>query len=150
MIRPFVEMPIAASIGVIVGLLVAFFAPQLVGGALATYDANFPVLTMHGKVTNVEASAVTLHIQGEKHRGEECKLVSVYGYTVNGIGVKRDAIAERIDQPQTQKLRDQGLYDIGLWRVYPVDSDAVSVQVWTHHDCVGRPVLSKISDVTLR
>ena len=149
-IRPFVEMPIAATIGLIGGLLLAFFAPQLVGGALSVYDANFPVLTMSGKITKVEPSSVTLHIVGTKHRGEECKLVNVYGYTISGIGIKKDAIAERIDVPMTGRVRDHGTYDIGLWRVYPVDTDAVSVQVWTHHDCVGRPILSKISDVNLR
>ena len=150
MIRPFIEMPVAATVGVIAGLLMAFFAPQLVGGALGIYDANFPVLTMSGTITKVEPSAVTVHIQGTKHRGEECKLVNVYGYTVNAIGVRKDAIAERVDTPSTGRVRDKGTYDIGLWRVYPVDADAVSVQVWTHHDCVGRPILSKISDVTLR
>lgn len=150
MIHNLTKTPMAAIVGVILGLGLAIMAPQISTSLLSAYDNHFPVLTMTGSIVKVEASAITLKISGTKHRGEECRLVSVYGYTLSADGIKHDAIAERVDTPAMGRIRDKGTYDIGLWRVYPVVSNAVSLEVWTHHTCVNRPVLSKISDVKLK
>ena len=144
------SMPYAVTIGIIVGLLMSLFGPQLIGSTIRAYDEAFPVLKMHGKMVASDSQSVTLHITGEKIRGEECVLVSVYAYTIRADGKKHDALAERIDTPATGRLRDIGDYDIGRWRIFPVFDDALSVEVWTNHSCVGRSVLSKIADVSLR
>jgi len=144
------EMPIAAALGLIIGLGAAAVGPHVVGGSLALYDEMFPVMSMTGHVVAADSESVTIHITGRKNRGEECRLVSVYGYTFNGSDPPLDAVAERIDKPAEGRIREKGFYDIGRWRVYPVGLNATRVEVWTHHECVGRPILSKIAEVDVK
>lgn len=143
-------MPFAILAGVIIGVSVVYVTPQLLGMATAAYDSVFPVLTMRGELVSRDADYVDVHIRGTKHRGEECRLVSVYAYTVRADGLRADAFANRMDQPQAGRLRGVGEWDIGIWRVRPVDSLASRAEVWTHHNCVGRDVLTRIADVGVR
>src|SRR5574343_541465 len=98
-------MPFAILAGVILGVGAVYITPQLLGVATAAYDSVFPVLTMRGELVARDADYVDVHIRGTKHRGEECRLVSVYAYTVRADGLRADAFANRMDQPQAGRLR---------------------------------------------
>jgi hypothetical protein len=104
---------------------------------------------MSGEVVSREGDAIVLHIKGKKLRGEECRLLSVYGYAIDAKGRLSDATANRIDTEQTNRTREEGDYDIGHWRVRPINPDSVAVKVVTQHDCVGRVILSTIAEAKL-
>ena len=149
MVRNLWKMPWSTLFGMIIGGSAVLMTPAVIGPLRDAYDIAFPVLRMQGKLVAREPDAVVIHITGEKVRGDECRLRSVYGYTIMPNGLHADAIATRIDMPQTSRDRDRGYYDIGMWRVVPVNPGALRVLVVTQHDCVGRIVLSTIADVTL-
>jgi len=144
-------MPFAALIGVLLGLIGGFAGPQIMGGLTNMYDEMFPVLTMKGTLIDAQHGEVTVHIVGYKNRGEECRLVSVFGYTYTGdkMTPRKDAIAERVDMPMLKRPRSEGFYDIGFWKVWPVGEDVKTVEVWTHHECYGRPIQTKVADITI-
>jgi hypothetical protein len=143
------RMPWSTLAGIVIGVFVVLVTPTWVGPLRDAYDSSFPVLRMSGTVVARDDDSVTLHIRGEKLRGEECRLLSVYGYAVGPSGRLSDATATRVDQQPTARVRDAGDYDIGHWRVRPVTSDAVAVKVVAQHDCVGRVVLSTIAEANL-
>jgi len=151
MIKQVFTMPVAAAVGVLLGLVGGFAGPQLLGSAVNFYDDMFPVLTMEGTLIDAKKGEITVHIVGRKNRGEECRLVAVYGYTYTGDKTvpRKDAVAHRIDMDETRRSRTEGYYDIGFWRVWPVGDDAKSVEVWTHHECYGRPIQTKVADVNI-
>ena len=148
-IRNWWRMPWSTAFGVLVGVGAVLMTPTVIGPLRDAYDTAFPVLVMTGKVIEREPDAVIVHISGEKIRGDECRLLSVYGYAIMPNGLLADATATRIDAPATGRVRDKGHYDIGNWRIVPVDRNAVRVRVVAQHDCVGRVVLSTIADVGL-
>lgn len=151
MIKQVFTMPVAALIGVLLGLIGGIAGPQIMGSMTSIYDDIFPVLSMSGRLVDYKPGEVTVHITGRKNRGEECRLIGVYGYTYTGDRMvpRKDAIAQRIDLPQSGRPRSEGFYDIGIWRVWPVGDDAKTVEVWTHHECYGRPVQTKVADISI-
>lgn len=148
-LRNFWRMPWSTLSGVVIGVAAVLIAPSVVGPMRDAYDGAFPVLRMTGEVVKREPGAVVIHIKGEKVRGDECRLLTVYGYTVAPSGVLIDASATRVDAVATGRVRESGHYDIGWWRVVPVSMDAKRAIVMTQHDCVGRVVLSTVADVAL-
>jgi hypothetical protein len=145
----FWRMPWSTLAGALIGIAAVIAVPEMTAPIRNAYDANFPVLQMTGTVKEREADAVILHISGRKLRGEECRLMAVYGYAVSDTGRLSDATAMRVDQQQQGRPREAGEYDIGLWRVRPVGADAVGVKVMAAHDCLGRVVLSTIAEAKL-
>ena len=141
--------PFTAFFGMLFGVLMVLATPSVIGPVRDWYDTMFPVLRMQGSVVERDNHSVVVHITGEKIRGDECRLLSVYGYSVMPNGILADATATRIDAAPTGRVRDRGYYDIGFWRVVPVTDRAARVMVVTQHDCVGRTVLSTIADVAL-
>jgi hypothetical protein len=77
------RMPWSTFIGVLLGVTLVFVTPSVVGPLSDIYDSAYPVLRMKGTVEAREADAVVLHISGEKMRGDECRLLAVYGYAVH-------------------------------------------------------------------
>jgi hypothetical protein len=148
-LRNFWTMPWSTAAGGILGVLTVLATPNLVGPLRDAYDTAFPVVRMSGKLVQRDGDAVVLHISGNKLRGEECRLLAVYGYAVDAKGLLYDAVATRIDAPATNRMREAGSYDIGLWRVQPVVPGAVGVRVVAQHDCVGRVILSTIAEASL-
>ena len=148
-IRNLWRMPWSTALGVLIGVGAVLMTPAVIGPVRDAYDLAFPVLRMHGTLVEREPDAVIVHISGEKVRGDECRLLSVYGYAVMPDGRLTDASATRIDAPQVGRARDKGRYDIGHWRVVPVTMDAARAMLVAQHDCVGRVVLSTIADVAL-
>ena len=148
-IRNLWRMPWSTAFGVLIGVGAVLMTPAVIGPVRDAYDLAFPVLRMHGTLVKREPDAVIVHISGEKVRGDECRLLAVYGYALMPDGRLADASATRIDVEQVGRVRDAGHYDIGHWRVVPVSMAATRVRVVTQHDCVGRVVLSTIADVPL-
>lgn len=142
-------MPWSTLTGALVGVLLVIAVPEWAAPLRNLYDSQWPVLRMTGVVVERDSDSVVVHITGRKLRGEECRLLSVYGYSVDAVGRLSDAVATRVDREQASRARAEGDYDIGLWRVRPVGPDAVSVKVMTSHDCLGRVVLSTIAEASL-
>ena len=150
MIQPVVRMlsmPWASLLGVFLGITIVLAIPAFVGPLRDTYDEYFPVMNMTGALESRDIDSAILRIKGQKVRGDECRLLSTYGYSIQPDGFLKDASAIRVDRPATGRVRDKGYYDIGLWRVHPVETNAVGAQVVMQHDCVGRVVLSTVADV---
>jgi hypothetical protein len=149
MIGRFWRMPWSTAFGAIAGIVIVLTMPSVIGPLREWYDASFPVLKMSGDVISRDSDSVSLHIKGEKLRGEECRLLAVYGYAIDKEGRLSDANATRMDVAVEGRIRDKGLYDIGIWKIRPVRKDAVAVRVVTQHDCIGRIVLSTIAEEKL-
>jgi hypothetical protein len=143
------RMPWSTLFGAVIGIIAVLVTPTIIGPLRDVYDTSFPVLSMSGEIVERTEDSVIFHIKGRKLRGEECRLLAVYGYAVDKYGRLTDATATRIDMKEVGRPRDVGLYDIGLWRIKPVYMDSVAVKVITQHDCVGRVVLSTIAEASL-
>jgi hypothetical protein len=143
----FWRMPWSTLAGACIGILLVLGTPDIVAPVRDAYDALRPVLRMQGQLVSRDADGVLLHIHGTKLRGEECRIVAVYGYARQRGGSLTDAVATRVNGPQDKRPREQGQYDIGLWRVAPLGPDPVGAKVVAHHECVGRVILSTIAEV---
>lgn len=109
------------------------------------YDSAFPVVTMSGKVTNRMDNFVDVQVGGEKHR--PCKYVSLQAFTrLNGV--LRDSNIKRVDIPSAGDTKPLGIFNIGVWRVWPIDGGH-DVVLYVSHDCDGRIVVTKITDELL-
>jgi hypothetical protein len=123
------------------GLLYGGTAPLM-----PLYDYVRPVVSMQGEIVERTADSVTLHMWGSKNRA--CKYIGIQGFSQVGNGPKRDTIITRLDMPSEGKTKPAGVFDIGHWRLQPV-TGADHVSVYVQHDCDGRVVLTKITEVTL-
>ena len=142
-------MPCSTAVGVLIGGSGVVVSPSVVGPVLDAYDRVFPVMRMSGVLVEREPDAILIDMTGEKLRGKECRLLSVYGETLMPSGKWVDATATRIDREQVGKVRGAGQYDIGRWRIKPVSMDAIRAKVLMQHDCVGRVVISVVADVAI-
>ena len=75
-------MPWSTAFGVLIGVGAVLMTPAVIGPVRDAYDLAFPVLRMHGTLVKREPDAVIVHISGEKVRGDECRLLAVYGYAL--------------------------------------------------------------------
>ncbi len=144
------RLPFSTMIGVFFGALLMLWAPGFVGLVTDAYDQFSPVLTMKGRLVQIEGDAVQVHITGTKHRGYECQFIRIYGYSVDKSGFLSNAVATRLDSEFTAYTRPAGKYDIGVWSIRPIAPDAVSVWVYTDHSCVGRLIKTRVAEVSLK
>ena len=111
------------------------------------WEKNTPVVDMRGEVVTKTGNSVLIHITGEKIR--QCVFVRLTAMTVGKSGALVDAYLERSDgKPQDGSTKPTGMYDLGLWRVWPTDGSLKAV-VFAQHTCGGEVVVSKIAEVTL-
>jgi hypothetical protein len=137
--------------GLLFGVLLVLTAPATLGPVLSAWDAVFPVIEpISADVIEREPDAVVIGLVAKKTKGEECRLVRIYGYGVDASGVLSLATVRRPDGTQQQGItHGEGVHDFGLWRVRPVDQDAVTVQIYVEHQCLGRVIRSKMAEVSL-
>jgi hypothetical protein len=137
--------------GLLTGAVLVLSAPATLGPALSAWDAVFPVIEpIAADVIEREPDAVVIGLVAKKTKGEECRLIRIYGYGVDASGVLSLATVRRPDGTQQQGItHGEGVHDFGLWRVRPVDRDAVLVQVYVEHQCLGRVIRSKMAEVPL-
>lgn len=129
-------------LGFFVGLML-FPISQLMGPSLGSgYDFLFPVVVMDGDILQRQPDFVDVHIWGEKRRN--CKYMNLQAYT-REKNLMHDAKISRIDGPNVGNTKPLGTFDIGVWRVTPIEN-RTSVVVFVRHDCSGRVVLTKIAD----
>lgn len=112
---------------------------------LAEIERGTPVVTMSGTLIERDGDAVLLHITGTKHRN--CRYVGLQAYALDVTGVRHDANIQRQDHESRGDTKPPGVYDIGYWRVWPVDPIAARVLVYAEHDCRGISVRSIIAEV---
>lgn len=107
-----------------------------------------PVVRMQGELVRRDGLEVWVHIKGAKLR--ECTFAGLTAYAVDAAGVRRDANIERADGvAATGSTKLPGDYDIGIWRVWPVVSDARTVLVMVEHLCDGIAIRSVIAEVPM-
>lgn len=107
-----------------------------------------PVVAMSGRLVQRDESSVLVHIAGAKLR--TCKFLGLTAYSIDSHGVRRDANIERMDGVVIRgDTKDPGTYDLGVWRVWPVSTDAVRALVSVEHDCGGVTIRSVIAEVLL-
>lgn len=107
-----------------------------------------PVVSMHGTLVQRDDVSVWVHIAGTKLRA--CGYLGLTAYSIDGQGVRRDANIERADGVQVRGAsKDPGAYDLGVWRIWPVQDSAVRALVSVEHDCMGVIVRSVIAEVVL-
>ena len=134
-----------AILAFLMGALISPTWPFAKNAAMRLYDNTFPVVTMSGKVTNRMDDFVDVNVGGEKHR--PCKFVSLQAFTrLNGV--LRDSNLKRVDMPAAGDTKPLGSFNIGVWRVWPVNGGN-EVVMYVTHDCDGRFVVTKIADERL-
>ena len=137
------DRPWAAGIGIVFGVLIA---PG--GGfdwAYSIYDELRPVVRMSGRIVERSGESILLSITGEKLRA--CEYLAMRAYAERD-GRLLDVNAARVDRPEDRHTKPRGVFDLGQWRVWPVDG-AASVLVYSTHSCDGRLVVSKLAEVRL-
>lgn len=131
----------AFLVGALLSPLVANISPM--SGNL--YDKIYPVVTMVGKIKGRNEDSVDVQMGGTKHRS--CKFLRLQGFT-RLDGVLRDSNITRIDAKSEGITKPLGTFDIGVWRVWPING-GTDVVVYVNHDCDGRIVVTKIADAQL-
>jgi len=137
--------------GLLTGALMVLTAPNFLAPMFAAWDAMFPVMVpVESNVVQREPDAVLLHIVAKKTKGEECRLVRVYGYGLDAEGRHSLATVRRPDgSEQAGITHGPGVHDFGVWRIKPTDSDTVRVQVKAEHNCLGRVIPSTMAEAPL-
>jgi hypothetical protein len=112
------------------------------------HQQSSPVVKMAGRITKREGASVWLHIRGSKLR--ECRYAGINAYAIDSEGVRHDANIERADEVLSDgATKAPGVYDLGIWRVWPVTPDARRVMVAVEHICGSVAVRSVIAEVSL-
>lgn len=109
-----------------------------------------PVVKMQGDlVAKTSAGEALIHIYGAKLRGEECVYKGLQAFGDRAAGPVVDLRIARVDLPEGSNTKPAGGYDIGAWRVWPVQG-LIQVNVYVTHDCgTGRLWATKIAEVKL-
>lgn len=146
MIRHLNSMRWTVLFGLVLGALLSPVWQTAWSSALERYDAQFPIVTMTGRLSHQDAESVWITIQGHKLR--MCTYVRMQGYTRDRIGMLSDVYTRREDVPERGETKPIGSYSIGTWRMWP-KGEAAAVLMYVLHDCDGRVVLTKIAEVVL-
>lgn len=138
----FWNRPWAALAGVLMGVAIA--ESSVINTAWQAYDQRNPVVRMSAYDIQRGQDNVLLRMRGRKIR--DCVYITIRAYSVRN-GVLHEANIERVDLPQDGSTKPPGKdYDLGLWRVHPVDQFD-GVEVYVKHSCNGRLVTTRIAEV---
>ena len=133
---------------IVTAMFIGFLISSSQAGLWGIYDNLNPLVRMQGNLVSRDADSVLIHIAGDKLR--TCQFVQLDSYATDSIGLVRDANETRVDgQAYDSASKPLGSYDLGMWRIYPLGTNAVSVQMYVEHSCSGRLVIPKIADITL-
>lgn len=135
---------ISLTMGAFLFVILASEIGDIKNSIYKKYDELYPVVTMTGDIVKKEPGTVTLAIQGEKHRA--CNYVRIQAYTKRPDGSLQDAYIRREDRPESGDTKPPGKYDIGHWKVWPIDNSN-RVVVYVQHNCNDRIVYTKIADI---
>lgn len=145
--KRFYETRYTLLLSALLGYFLAASSPLTI--MLSVYDRVFPVVVMEGTlVTRLDDGSAVIHLTGEKRR--DCAYVKIDSYSMNQLGIIKDANQERVDGvPNDGASKPVGKYDLGTWRIFPVDPDASKVSMYSVHRCSDRTVYTKIAEVPL-
>lgn len=138
--------------------VILFFISIGVTTGLAIKDTNAvdkirfwlrPVVIMSGELVEGPVNGyVMVHMTGTKVRGEECEYKGIQAQGDRIIGLPVDLRSQRVDIPETGTTKSAGEYDIGVWKIWPVDG-IYRIRVNVGHDCQGSKVATEIARITL-
>lgn len=141
----------ASLLGLVFG---AFFMPTMIDrwqsrerAAHEAMQRGAPVVTMQGQVVGRGDAEVMVRIIGVKHR--ECRYLGLQAYSVSAAGVFADANIKRADLDERGDTKPPGTFDLGVWRIWPLQAGASRALVYVNHDCAGVHVRTVIADVAL-
>lgn len=134
--------------GVIVGLVAGQSFQSIKLSVLSVYDSIYPVTEMNGNLVHRDGDSAWIRIAGTK-TGRDCVFLSIQAYGTDDIGVRRDAMLERIDGVVDGHSKPPGEYDLGIWRIWTLGL-STGAEVWVSHDCDGRRVVTQIAKVQLQ
>lgn len=137
-------------------LLLAPMLGVLLGSYLSTLDMHDriafwwrPVVSMQGElVASPKDGYAVIRMSGTKNRGVECEYRGLQAFGERVAGPVVDLRIARLDLPEEGTTKPSGAYDIGTWRVWPVDG-VQNVTVYVSHSCNGKKVATLIAEVNL-
>lgn len=145
--KSLLEQRWTVAIGVLLGFLIAPAGNGLLAVALDAYDANRPVVMIVGStVVGRESDAVMVDMKVKKMR--DCTYIRLQAFGSRKDGPLSDAYIRRVDRTEDGSNKPRGTFSIGIWRIWPID-DASSVIVYAQHDCWGRIVQTKLTEIAL-
>ena len=137
--------PLTILFGVVIGVLFSPLSFGLTDVLMAPFDKVYPVVEMQGVIVSRGQSSVDVRIGGTKNR--DCTYLGIQAYATKG-GRLHDLNVLRVDIQEKGDTKQIGIYDIGVWRMWPTDG-ASKVTVMVQHICAGRLVTTKIAEVDL-
>jgi hypothetical protein len=137
--------------GLLTGAVLVLSAPGFMGPLLSAWDATFPVIEpVRADLVSRNGDEVVINIVARKTKGDECKLLRLYGYGIDRNGIYSLATVRRPDGATHLSItHGQGTHDFGLWRIKPTSVDATKVEVYVEHVCLGRVIKSQLAEVDL-
>lgn len=139
------KYPISILAGVMIGVLFSPLSFGLLDVLMTPVDRVWPVVEMRGVLVSRGLSSVDVRMAGTKNR--ECTYLNLQAYAAKG-GVQHDLNIQRVDLTERGDTKQPGIYDIGVWRMWPTDG-ASKVTVMVQHLCAGRLVATKVAEVAL-
>jgi hypothetical protein len=141
-----IEMRWTVLLTAAISLLLAPVGQTWWRGLLSYYDDAKPVVVMQAQLLTRTDHDAVLRIYGDKLR--PCTYLRMQTYWRDSMGELHDAFAQRLDMPNRGDSKPLGSFDIGQWRVWPVQG-AKSIVMFSQHDCDGRLVSTKMVEVAL-
>lgn len=137
--------------GLLTGALLVLWAPSILGPVIAAWDEAFPVIEpIDSELIDRTGDEVIISVIARKTKGDECRLLRLYGYGIDADGTHSIATVRRPDgSPHMSITHGEGVHNFGLWRIKPTADDAVRVEVYVEHVCLGRVIKSKFAEAKL-
>ena len=139
------KYPLSILLGVVIGVLFSPLSFGLTDILMTPFDRVYPVVEMKGVLIARTGSSVDVRMAGTKNR--DCNYIGLQAYAYRG-GAQHDLNIQRVDVVEKGDTKQPGVYDIGIWRMWPTDG-ATKVTVMVQHICAGRLVTTKIAEVAL-
>lgn len=139
------KYPITIIVGVLIGFIFSPLSFGLTDVLMAPFDKAYPVVEMKGVLISKDSQSIDIRMAGTKNR--DCTYLNLQAYALRG-GVQYDLNIRRVDIAEKGDTKVPGIYDIGIWRMWPTEG-ATKVVVMAQHLCAGRLVTTKIAEVPL-
>lgn len=82
-VKNFWLKPWSTLFGLVLGAMLVLWSPGWLGPIISAWDSLNPVVEpVSARIVERERDAVLLHIFADKIRGEECRILRIYGYGV--------------------------------------------------------------------
>lgn len=147
MINQLARMRWTILMAALIGFMVAQAGQEVRSAVLSVYDAVRPVVTLVS-ATIMEQGADDMVVGLVVRKARDCDYVRLQAFGAIADEPMMDAYMRRIDTPEKGTTRPRGTFNIGVWRIWPING-ASSVIVYAQHDCGNRIVQTRLADIDL-